>query len=128
MPYSSFIKPKDYKIGSRTFALSRIPAFDAQMSIYPEVARVISGGGALGVTRLPAMIVKQILAYTAVRLEDGTWRELDSENVINDTFDDIADMHTLLCAQVAENFGFLTDGRLLKVLGLKEAEAEESVS
>jgi hypothetical protein len=125
MNYESFISPKDIKIGSRTFAVSRIPAFYAQQNVYPAVVESTKSLGIFGVTMLPMSVVVKMLSFTAVRQEDGKWRELDSEDVINGTFPDIADMHALLIRQTKENFGFLFDGRLLAVLG-EEAEETES--
>lgn len=117
MNYESFISPKDIKIGSRTFAVSRIPAFYAQQNVYPAVVESTKSLGIFGVTMLPMSVVVKMLSFTAVRQEDGKWRELDSEDVINKAFPDIADMHALLIQQTKENFGFLFDGRLLEVLG-----------
>lgn len=117
MNYESFISPKDIKIGSRTFAVSRIPAFYAQQNVYPAVVESTKTLGIFGVTMLPMSVVVKMLSFTAVRQEDGKWRELDSEDVINKAFPDIADMHALLIQQTKENFGFLFDGRLLEVLG-----------
>jgi hypothetical protein len=125
MNYESFISPKDIKIGSRTFAVSRIPAFYAQQNVYPAVVESTKSLGIFGVTTLPISVVMNMLSFTAVRREDGKWRELDSEAVINGTFPDIADMHALLIQQAKENFGFLFNGRLLAVLG-EEAEETES--
>lgn len=117
MNYESFISPKDIKIGSRTFAVSRIPAFYAQQNVYPAVVESTKTLGIFGVTILPMSVVVKMLSFTAVRQGDGKWRELDSEDIINTAFPDIADMHALLIQQAKENFGFLFDGRLLEVLG-----------
>lgn len=116
MLYKDFIRPTTIEIGEREFAISKIPALDAQEEIYPAVSKSVLDNGAIGLTMLPRKIVVKILSYTAVRDESGGWYELDIESRINKTFTDLGVMHQLIAAMIKENFGFFFDGSLLKAL------------
>lgn len=127
MNYNDFIQPREVTIGNRCFTISKIPALVAQSEIYPAVAKALSSDGALGLTMLPTRVVSAILSYTAERIENGSWFELDSIDRVNKAFPDIKDMHRLVVEMTKENFGFLTDGSLREVLGVPEAEAESGL-
>ena len=123
MDYNKFIGAKEIEIGGRKFAVSRIPALEAQTSVYPAVAKCVQLNGLLGTTMLDTAVVREILKYTAVRQDDGSFLELDIDTRINDTFSkNFEDMARLVVAMIRENFGFLTDGNLHEVLGIVEAE------
>lgn len=123
MDYNKFIGAKEIEIGGRKFAVSRIPALEAQTSVYPAVAKYVQLNGLLGTTMLDTAVVREILKYTAVRQDDGSFLELDIDTRINDTFSKkFEDMARLVVAMIRENFGFLTDGNLHEVLGIVEAE------
>ena len=123
MDYNKFICAKEIEIGGRKFAVSRIPAIEAQTSVYPAVAKCIQLNGFLGTTMLDTAVVREILKYTAVRQDDGSFLELDIDTRINDTFSkNFEDMARLVVAMIRENFGFLMGGNLHKVLGIVEAE------
>lgn len=124
MDYNKFIQAREISIGSRTFTVSKIPAIEAQTQSYPAVAKAISTDGILGLTMLKPSAVLDILKYSAVRLESGSWMELDSIDRINKTFTEVKEMHKLVVEMVKENFGFLIDGSLREVLGVPEAEVE----
>lgn len=122
MDYNKFIQTREITIGSRTFAVSKIPAIDAQAKAYPAVAKSISTDGILGLTMLAPGVVLDILKYSAVRLEGGNWLELDSIDRINKTFPEVKEMHRLVLEMIKENFSFLIDGSLHDVLGAVAAE------
>ena len=123
MDYNKFIGAKEIEIGGRKFAVSRIPALEAQTYVYPAVAKCVQLNGLLGTTMLDTAVVREILKYTAVRQDDGSFLELDIDTRINDTFSkNFEDMARLVVAMIRENFGFLTDGNLHEVLGIVEAE------
>ena len=125
MDYNKFIGAKEIEIGGRKFAVSRIPALEAQTSVYPAVAKCVQLNGLLGTTMLDTAVVREILKYTAVRQDDGSFLELDIDTRINDTFSkNFEDMARLVVAMIRENFGFLTDGNLHEVLGIVEAETD----
>lgn len=123
MNYDKFIGAKEIEIGGRKFAISRIPAIAAQTSVYPVVAKSVQMHGVLGITMLDSQTVREILKYTAVRLDDGSWLELDIDTRIDDTFtNSFKELVKLVVSMVRENFGFLTDGNLHEVLGIVGAE------
>lgn len=127
MNYEKFIQPKEVGIGNRTFAVSKIPALEAQ-PLYNVISKSVSDNGVLGITMLPITIVKQILGYTALYDSDGIWLSLSTESIINDVFkDDFGDLQQLLMAMVKENFYFFVSGRLLDKL-VEEEVATESGS
>ena len=123
MDYSKFIKPRDLEVGGKTYAISQIPAIESQ-EIYREVAKCAKEFGLLGMTMLPAGALRAILSYVAARLNDS-WFPLDTESRIDSYITDKADMNRIVVAMIKENWSFLTDGNLLDVLGLGEAEESE---
>lgn len=123
MDYSKFIRPKEVEIGGKTYAVSQIPAIESQEA-YRDVAKVVREYGPLGMTMLPVGALRDILSYTAVRVNDS-WFSLDTESRIDSYLTDKADMNRLVVAMVRENWGFLTDGTLLDVLGLGEGGESE---
>lgn len=125
MDYAKFIKPKEVVIDGETYAISQIPALEAQ-EIYREVAKSYKDYGHIGLTMLPTGVVRAILSYVAIRVDDN-WFSLDTETRINGYMKGKNAVLARLCvAMVKENWGFLTDGSLLDVLGLEEAVESES--
>ena len=125
MDYTKFIKPKEVVLEGETYAISQIPALEAQ-EIYREVAKSYKDHGLIGFTMLSQGIVRAILAYVAVRVDDN-WFSLDTETRINGYLQGKKTVQArLLVLMIKENWGFLTDGSLLDVLGLEEAEESES--
>lgn len=125
MDYMKFIKPKEVVLDGETYAISQIPALEAQ-EIYREVAKSYKDNGIIGFTMLSQGIVRAILAYVAVRVDDN-WFSLDTETRINGYLQGKKAVQArLLVLMIKENWGFLTDGSLLDVLGLEEAEESES--
>jgi hypothetical protein len=116
MLYKDFIRPTEVEIGGRKFAISKIPALDAQDEIYPAVSKAVLDNGPVGLSMLPKRVVNMILSRTALRNDDGSWYELDMESRINNTFTNIGEMHMLVAAMIKENFCFFFDGSLLKSL------------
>lgn len=123
MDYSKFIKPRDLEVGGKTYAISQIPAIESQ-EIYREVAKCVKEFGPLGMTMLPSGALRAILSYVAARVNDS-WFPLDTESRIDSYITDKADMNRIVVAMIKENWSFLTDGNLLDVLGLGEAEESE---
>lgn len=121
MEYSKFIKPREVEIGGTTFAISQIPAINAQ-EIYPVVAECVKENGVLGMTMIPLRACREILSYVAIRIDD-TWFSLDTESRVNNYLSDKSTMAKIIVLMVKENWGFLADGSLLDVLGLEEAES-----
>lgn len=125
MDYTKFIKPKEVVLDGETYAISQIPALEAQ-EIYREVAKSYKDHGLIGFTMLSQGTVREILAYVAVRVDDN-WFSLDTETRINGYLQGKKAVQArLLVLMIKENWGFLTDGSLLDVLGLEEAEESES--
>ena len=123
MDYSKFIKPRDLEVGGKTYAISQIPAIESQ-EIYREVAKCVKEFGPIGMTMLPAGALRAILSYVAIRVNDS-WFPLDTESRVDSYIADKADMNRIVVAMIKENWSFLTDGNLLDVLGLVEAEESE---
>ena len=125
MDYAKFIKPKEVVIDGETYAISQIPALESQ-EIYREVAKSYRENGPIGFTMLSKGVVRAILAYVAIRVDDN-WFSLDTETRINGYLGGKNAVMARLCvSMVKENWGFLTDGSLLDVLGLEEAVESES--
>ena len=121
MEYAKFIKPREVSVGDRTFALSQIPAAEAQ-DLYNVVAKSISDNGLIGMTMLPSGVQRAIMSYVAVKAGEE-WFPLDTQTRIDSYLTDSkSDMARLTVLMVKENWGFLADGSLLGVLGLLEAE------
>lgn len=125
MDYTKFIKPKEVVLDGETYAISQIPALEAQ-EIYREVAKSYSEHGPIGFTMLSQGVMRAILAYVAIRVDDN-WFSLDTETRINGYLQGKKAVQArLLVLMIKENWGFLTDGSLLDVLGLEEAKESES--
>ena len=123
MKYEQLQHPKEIEVSSKTFAVSKIPAMEA-MPIYEQICEIYSKRGVLGLSALPIEITKVLLHYVCV-MENGEWEELDTEKRINMFFQDHTTLIKVRMAILKENFGFLTDGSLLDLLGVQaEAEAE----
>ena len=123
MNYEKFIQPREFGIGDRTFAVSKIPALTAQQ-IYSVVSKSVSDNGIVGITSLPPQTVRQILGYTAL-FENDSWISMETESIINDTLkDDFGDMQTLVIEMIKENFGFFVSGKLLEKLVELETETD----
>lgn len=121
MEYAKFIKPREVSVGDRTFALSQIPAAEAQ-DLYNVVAKSISDNGLIGMTMLPSGVQRAIMSYVAVKTGEE-WFPLDTQTRIDSYLTDSkSDMARLTVLMVKENWGFLADGSLLGVLGLPEVE------
>ena len=128
MQYEKFIQPKEIGIGDRTFAISRIPALDAQQ-LYNVIAKSVSDNGLIGITMLPGPIVEQILDYTALFGDDKIWLTLSNKSIINEVFqDDFGELQQLVVAMVKENFDFFVSGKLLDKLVEGEEAATDSAS
>lgn len=125
MDYAKFIKPREVVLDGETYAISQIPALEAQ-EIYREVAKSYSEHGPIGFTMLSQGAVRAILAYVAARVDDN-WFSLDTETRINGYLQGKKAVQArLLVLMIKENWGFLTDGSLLDVLGLEGAKESES--
>lgn len=122
MNYEKFIDKKEVQIGNKTFCISKIPAIEATI-IYPKIAKYYSENGVIGLTMFDLDLTKKILAYTAVHNGDD-WDVLDLDTRINRALSNQFDMKKLVMLMVQENWGFLTDGSLLDVLGIQGVEAE----
>ena len=128
MQYEKFIQPKEIGIGNRTFAISRVPALDAQ-PLYNVIAKSVSDNGLIGITMLPGSIVEQILGYTALFGDDKIWLTLSNKSIINEVFqDDFGELQQLVVAMVKENFDFFVSGKLLDKLVEGEEAATDSAS
>lgn len=122
MNYEKFIDKKEVQIGDKTFCISKIPAIEATV-IYPKIAKYYSENGVIGLTMFDLDLTKKILSYTAIHNGDD-WDVLDLETRINRAFDSQFDMKKLVMLMVQENWGFLTDGSLLDLLGVPEEATE----
>lgn len=128
MQYEKFIQPKEIGIGDRTFAISKIPALEAQ-PLYNVISKSVTDNGLVGITMLPAPIVEQILGYTALFGDDKIWLTLSNKSIINEVFQkDFGELQELVVAMVKENFDFFVSGRLLDKLVEGEEVATESGS
>ena len=128
MQYEKFIQPKEIGIGNRTFAISRVPALDAQ-PLYNVIAKSVSDNGLIGITMLPGSIVEQILGYTALFGDDKIWLTLSNKSIINEVFqNDFGELQQLVVAMVKENFDFVVSGKLLDQLVEGEEAATDSAS
>lgn len=115
MQYQSFISPRSVKIGSETFAVSKIPALKAQ-EIYCRIMKESDSFGNLGYTMLKSETIMGLLEYAAAKVE-SSWVELDTESCINTYCKDAGILNALVLEMIQENYGFLFDGTLLKQLG-----------
>ena len=128
MQYEKFIQPKEIGIGDRTFAISRIPALDAQQ-LYNVISKSVTDNGLIGITMLPPPTIEQILGYTALFGDDKIWLTLSNKSIINEVFqDDFGELQQLVVAMVKENFDFVVSGKLLDQLVEGEEAATDSAS
>lgn len=121
MNFNDFIQKKEVQIGNKTYCISKIPAISATQ-IYPKIAKYYSDHGVIGLTMFDIALTKELLSYSAA-YNNGAWEVLDLDSTINASFESQFDMKKLVSVIVKENWGFLTDGNLLELLGIEEAEA-----
>lgn len=125
MEYERFIQAKELEIGGRKFAISKIPAIQAQ-SIYPAIAKSVKEHGLLGLTMLPVDVVRSIMSFSAIQNGEH-WFSLGNDETISDTFkDNFGDMQKLLVSIEKYTYGFFVSGDLLDELAA--AEATDSAS
>lgn len=125
MEYERFIQPKELEIGGQKFAISKIPAIQAQ-SIYPAIAKSVKDNGLLGLTMLPVDVVRNLMSYAAVKSGEA-WMSLGNDEMLADTFkDNFGDMQTLLVNVERYTYGFFVSGDLLNELA--EVGATDSAS
>lgn len=120
MEFNKFIDTKEIEIDGKQFAVSRIPAM-ACVPIFSEIIKAYSDNGPLGLTMLPRDVVKTFLSYSAVKVGQD-WLVLDTEMFINQTFTDFKTLESLILFIVKENFSFLSDGSLAKLLSAMTLE------
>lgn len=123
MKYEELKYPRDLKIGDTVFAVSKIPAIKA-FEVYKKIVALEDDWGRLGFTMVNSDTAKDILQYVAYK-NDSTkneWRCLDNTNDINSALGSTRDMIEVMHEMYKENFGFLSDGSLQKLLGLAEVE------
>ena len=125
MEYEKFIQPKEVEIGGRKFAISKIPAIQAQ-AIYSAIAKSVKENGLLGMTMLSVDAVRSIMSFAAVKRGEA-WFCLGNDEILNDTFkDDFGDLQKLLVAVEKHTYDFFVSGDLLDELAA--AEATDSAS
>ena len=125
MDYEKFIQPKELEIGGQRFAISKIPAIQAQ-AIYPAIAKSVKENGLLGLTMLPVDVVRSLMSFAAVKNGEH-WMPLGSDEVLADTFkDNFGDMQKLLVSIEKYTYDFFVSGDLLDELAA--AEATDSAS
>ena len=125
MEYEKFIQPKETEIGGRKFAISKIPAIQAQ-AIYPAIAKSVKENGLLGMTMLSVDVVRSIMSFAAVKRGEA-WFCLGNDEMLADTFkDNFGDMQKLLVSIEKYTYDFFVSGDLLDELAA--AEATDSAS
>ena len=125
MDYEKFIQPKEMEIGGQKFAVSKIPAIQAQ-AIYPAIAKSVKENGLLGLTMLPVDVVRSLMSFSAVKNGEH-WMPLGNDEVLADTFkDNFGDMQKLLVSIEKYTYDFFVSGDLLDELAA--AEATDSAS
>lgn len=125
MEYEKFIQPKEVEIGGRKFAISKIPAIQAQ-AIYPAIAKSVKDNGLLGMTMLSVDAVRNIMSFAAVKRGEA-WFCLGNDEMIADTFrDNFGDLQKLLVIIEKHTYDFFVSGALLDELAV--AEATDSAS
>lgn len=116
MKKDELLDQEEIQVGGLTFAISRIPAVYAK-PIYGEVIKAVGEHGDIGMTYLPMETSRKMLSYVALKDDDsGMWLMMDDEKTINKACTDLYSLIELEAAMIRKNFGFLLDGRLLKVL------------
>ena len=114
MDYNEFIEKEELTLDGVKFAMSAIPAFQAQQ-IYGDIVRATSGVGDIGMTFLPEDVAKKLLSYVAF-LDGDVWFTLDQEQRIDRAFKKVDSLLKLEVAMIRKNFGFLFDGGLLNLV------------
>lgn len=125
MDYEKFIQSKEVEIGGQMFAISKIPAIQAQ-AIYPAIAKAVKEHGLLGLTMLPIDVVRGLMSYAAIKNGEH-WFTLGNDEMLANTFkDNFGDMQKLLVNIERYTYDFFVSGDLLDEL--VEAEATDSAS
>lgn len=125
MDYEKFIQPKELEIGGQKFAISKIPAMQAQ-AIYPAIAKSVKDNGLLGLTMLPIDIVRSLMSFAAIQNGEH-WFTLGNDEMLANTFkDNFGDMQKLLVNIERYTYDFFVSGDLLDELAA--AEATDSAS
>ena len=125
MEYEKFIQPKEMEIGGRKFAISKIPAIQAQ-AIYPAIAKSVKDNGLLGMTMLPVETVRSLMSFAAIQNGEH-WFTLGNDEMLTNTFkDNFGDMQKLLVIIEKHTYDFFVSGDLLDELAA--AEATDSAS
>lgn len=120
MDYEKFIQPKEMEIGGQKFAISKIPAIQAQ-AIYPAIAKSVKDNGLLGLTMLPIDIVRSLMSFSAIRNGEH-WFTLGNDEMLTNTFkDSFGDMQKLLVSIEKYTYDFFVSGDLLDELAAMEA-------
>ena len=120
MEYERCIQPKETEIGGRKFAISKIPAIQAQ-AIYPAIAKSVKENGLLGMTMLSVDVVRSIMSFAAVKRGEA-WFCLGNDEMLADTFkDNFGDMQKLLVIIEKHTYDFFVSGGLLDELAALEA-------
>lgn len=123
MKYQNLKDPKEFKIGDTIFAVSKIGALKA-FDIYKKIIALEDKWGRLGFSMLDESTLKDALQYVAYKNEStkNEWVCIDMTGTIESAFGSTMEMIEVLRKLYDENFGFLADGSLLKLLGLQGAE------
>lgn len=128
MEIEKFIDKEEIEIDGRKFAISKIPAVQAQ-EIYGEIVRETDDIGDIGMTFLSLSVAVKLLSYSAYE-DGGVWFTMGSENDINDGCPEVMTLIKLEAAMIRKNFGFLFNGSLQKVLedlrGKKQATSGQA--
>ena len=120
MDYEKFIQPKEMEIGGQKFAISKIPAIQAQ-AIYLAIAKSVKENGLLGMTMLSVDVVRSIMSFAAVKSGEA-WFCLGNDEMLADTFkDNCGDMQKLLVIIEKHTYDFFVSGALLDELAAVEA-------
>lgn len=109
--FEQLIKPVEFKIGSKKFYTSTIPAFYAQRIM-------LNAGEALAnldVSKIPESTILEILSYSAFENENGIPVVLDGIEIINQCVESPKELIELEMKVIEENFGFFFDGSLREV-------------
>lgn len=121
--YESFLEPKIVKIGGQDFTISKIPCIKAQ-EIYAKIMKETDGYGNLGFTLLSPKTGIELTSYAAVTTENGSHVVLDGEAEVDRFVGSVNTLIQLHLAIIKENYGFLFDGVLRKLLESLEESAD----
>lgn len=124
MKIQDFISSKEVEINGSTFVISKIPATKA-IELQPLIMQELLENGDLGLAMIKPELTHKLLAYSAKKMDDDAWRELDSKDVIDSCFDNAIDLIALRMEIIDYSFGFLRDGSLLKLLGTKGSASNQ---